>query len=130
MAARVRFIEYKPGMDQLLRSPQGAVGKDLRKRGLRVQAGAKAQVGVRTGALRASIHMRHANDTRGQYVKIGSNLSYARAHHDGASPHIIKPNRKQVLRFATKGQIIFAHVVKHPGTKPNRYLTDNLRLAG
>ncbi len=93
-------------------------------------AGARAQVGVRTGALRASIHMRHMADTRGQYVRVGSNLNYARLHHDGTSPHIIKPNRKQVLKFATKGQIIFAHVVKHPGTKPNRYLTDNLRLAG
>jgi hypothetical protein len=128
--ARIKFYEFKPGMDQLLRSPQGAVGKDLRKRGLRVLAGAKAQVGVNTGALRASIHMRHMADTRGQYVRVGSNLNYAKLHHEGTSPHIIKPNRKQVLRFATKGQIVFAHVVKHPGTKPNRYLTDNLRLAG
>jgi hypothetical protein len=128
--ARVKFIEFKPGMEQLLRSPQGAIGKDLRKRGLRVQAGAKAQVGVRTGALRASIHMRHMSDTRGQYVRVGSNLNYALAHHEGTSPHIIKPNRKHMLKFQTKGQIVFAHVVKHPGTKPNRYLTDNLRLAG
>lgn len=125
----VKFYEFKPGMDQLLRSQTGAVGKDLRKRGLRVQAGAKAQVGVRTGALRASIHMRHYNDTRGQYVKIGSNLNYARAHHEGTRPHLIKPNRNQVLRFQTRGQVVFAHVVKHPGTKPNRYLTDNLKLA-
>ncbi len=126
----VIFIENKAGMEYLLRSQNGPVGKDLRRRGLRVMAGAKAQVGVRTGALRASIHMRHMADTRGQYVRVGSNLNYARLHHDGTSPHIIKPNRKQVLKFATKGQIIFAHVVKHPGTKPNRYLTDNLRLAG
>ncbi len=126
----VIFIENRAGMEYLLRSQNGPVGKDLRRRGLRVMAGARAQVGVRTGALRASIHMRHMADTRGQYVRVGSNLNYARLHHDGTSPHIIKPNRKQVLKFATKGQIIFAHVVKHPGTKPNRYLTDNLRLAG
>ncbi len=126
----VIFIENRAGMEYLLRSQNGPVGKDLRRRGLRVMAGARAQVGVRTGALRASIHMRHMADTRGQYVRVGSNLNYARLHHDGTSPHIIKPDRKQVLKFATKGQIIFAHVVKHPGTKPNRYLTDNLRLAG
>ncbi len=126
----VIFIENKAGMEYLLRSPNGPVGKDLKLRGMRVLTGAKAQVGVRTGALRASLHMRHFSDTRGQYVRVGSNLNYARLHHDGSIPHIIKPNRKHTLKFQTKGQIIFAHVVKHPGTKPNRYLTDNLRLAG
>jgi hypothetical protein len=126
----VIFIENRAGMEYLLRSPNGPVGKDLRQRGIRVLTGAKAQVGVRTGALRASLHMRHFSDTRGQYVRVGSNLNYARLHHDGSIPHIIKPNRKHTLKFQTKGQIIFAHVVKHPGTKPNRYLTDNLRLAG
>lgn len=127
--ADVIFIENRAGMEYLLRSQNGPIGKDLRSRGLRVLAGAKRQVGVRTGALRASIHMRHFTDTRGQYVRVGSTLNYAKMHHEGTNPHIIKPNRKQVLRFATKGQIIFAHVVKHPGTRPNRYLTDNLRLA-
>jgi hypothetical protein len=126
----VIFIENKAGMEYLLRNPNGPVGKDLKLRGMRVLTGAKAQVGVRTGALRASLHMRHFSDTRGQYVRVGSNLNYARLHHDGSIPHIIKPNRKHTLKFQTKGQIIFAHVVKHPGTKPNRYLTDNLRLAG
>jgi hypothetical protein len=128
--ADVIFIENRAGMEYLLRSSNGPIGRDLRARGLRVLGGARRQVGVRTGALRASIHMRHFTDTRGQYVRVGSTLSYAKMHHEGTSPHIIKPNRKQVLKFATRGQIVFAHVVKHPGTRPNRYLTDNLRLAG
>jgi hypothetical protein len=126
----VIFIENRAGMEYLLKNSNGPIGKDLRARGVRILAGAKAQVGVRTGALRASLHMRHFSDSRGQYVRVGSNLNYALLHHEGSAPHIIKPNRKHMLKFQTRGQIVFAHVVKHPGTKPNRYLTDNLRLAG
>ena len=129
MARNVIFIENKAGMEYLLRSPNGPIGRNLAQRGLRVLAGAKAQVGVRTGALRASLHMRHFNDTRGQYVRVGSTLPYAYAHHEGTSPHVIKRKRR-MLKFQTKGQTVFAHVVNHPGTKPNRYLTDNLRSAG
>jgi hypothetical protein len=93
-----------------------------------ITVAAKAQVGVRTGALRASIHMRHLRDSRGQYVKIGSGLDYALLHHNGTRPHIIRPDRAKVLRFVRGGKVIFAHSVRHPGTKANRYLTDNLKL--
>jgi hypothetical protein len=124
-----KFVENKAGLDYVLKNPAGPVGRDLAKRGARITAAAKAQVGVKTGALRASIHMRHLRDSRGQYVRIGSNLHYARMHHDGTAPHLIKPNRKSMLKFQSKGQTIFAHLVNHPGTKPNRYLTDNLRFA-
>jgi hypothetical protein len=126
----VIFIENKSGMDNLLYSSNGAVGRHMRIRGNRLVAAAKAQVGVRTGALRASIHMRHMRDSRGQYIKVGSNLHYARLHHEGSAPHTIRPTRAKMLRFESKGQQIFAHLVKHPGTPANRYLTDNLRVFG
>lgn len=124
----VRIVFREAILDRYLNSPNGQVGRYLHKRGLLVEAAAKRQVGVKTGALRASIHMRHSRDTRGQYVRIGSPLSYARAHHEGTRPHIIRPNNQQVLKFVSKGQVIFATMVRHPGTKPNKYLTDNLRL--
>jgi hypothetical protein len=95
---------------------------------LLITGAAKRQVGVNTGALRASIHMRHFRDTRGQYVRIGSSLPYARLHHEGTRPHFIRPNTKQVLKFVTRGQLVITHLVRHPGTRPNRYLSDNLRL--
>lgn len=124
----VIFIENRSGMETLLYSPNGAVGKHLRQRGNRLVLAAKRQVGVRSGALRASIHMRHMRDSRGQYITVGSNLHYARVHHDGSRPHTIRPTRAKMLRFESKGQQIFAHLVKHPGTPANRYLTDNLRV--
>jgi len=123
---RVTF--YEPVIDRYLNQPGGEVGRYLSKRGRRIVAAAKAQVGIRTGWLRASIHMRHMRDKRGQYLKIGSSVRYARMHHEGTRPHLILPKKRQVLRFMSKGQIINTHLVRHPGTKPNRFLSDNLKL--
>ena len=122
------FVPRKAEMDFLLNSPSGTVGRYLARKGGLITAMAKAQVGVQTGALRASIHMRHSRDSRGQFVKIGSKLNYALAHHEGTKPHLITPNRAQVLRFTRGTTVVYAHSVMHPGTKPNRYLTNNLRL--
>lgn len=122
-----KVIFYPGQLERLLHSPSGEVGKHLRYKGNLILAAAKRQVGVRTGALRASLHMRHFRDIRGQYVKIGSDLPYARLHHEGTRPHIITPRNSQVLVFRTRGQVVYTHLVKHPGTRPNRYLTDNMR---
>ena len=118
----------KAELDFMLNNPSGDVGRYLAKKGKIVQAAAKAQVGVRTGALRASIHMRHLRDSRGQFIKVGSSLNYALLHHEGSKPHIIVPDRATILKFATRGRVVYAHAVRHPGTKANRYLTDNLKL--
>ena len=125
--AKSRVILYDAQMFRLLESPDGPVGKMLERRGERVKMAAKAQVGVRTGALRASIHMRHLRDSRGQYVKIGSNKNYALLHHNGTKPHRIS-GKNGMLKFMNRGQMVFAHTVLHPGTKANKYLTDNLHL--
>jgi hypothetical protein len=125
--ASSKFVFRKPVIDNFLDKPGGEVGRYLARMGRQIEFAAKRQVGVSTGALRSSIHMRHFTDPRGQYVRIGSPLRYARAHHEGTKPHLIKPNTAQMLRFVTKGQIVFAHMVRHPGTPANRYLTDNMR---
>lgn len=125
--AKSRVILYDAQMFRLLEAPEGPVGKMLERRGERVKMAARAQVGVRTGALRASIHMRHLRDSRGQYVKIGSSKNYALLHHNGTRPHVISGKNK-MLKFMNRGQMVFAHTVLHPGTKANKYLTDNLHL--
>jgi hypothetical protein len=117
----------KPELDYVLNNPEGMVGRYLAKKGKEVEVLAKAQVGVRTGALRASIHMRHMRDPRGQYVMVGSRLNYALAHHEGTKPHLIVADKAKVLRFVKGASIVYAHSVMHPGTKANRYLSDNLR---
>jgi hypothetical protein len=116
-------------LDKYLNSPGGQVGRYLKKQGTKVTTAARAQVGVKTGQLRSSIHMRHMRDSRGQYLKIGSSVKYAYMHHEGTKPHLILPKGPNThLRFFSKGVIVFAPLVRHPGTKPNRYLSDNLKL--
>jgi hypothetical protein len=115
-------------VDRYFNQPSGKVGRFLHKKGKIVLAASKAQAGSSSGMLRSSIHMRHNRDPRGQYIIIGSRLSYAKDHPEGTKPRIITPEKRRTLRFFSKGVMFHSKLVKHPGTKPNKYLTDNLRL--
>lgn len=127
--SRTKINWYEPQLDILLKQPQGVVGRSLARRGNKVLNAARIQVGVDTGRLKASLKMTHDRSIRGQFVMVGSKLNYALMHHQGTRPHIITPNRSQVMVFANKGRVIYATRVNHPGTRANRYLTDNLYLA-
>jgi hypothetical protein len=48
---------------------------------------------------------------------------------DGTKPHQIRPVRARALRFTIGGQVVFARLVNHPGTKPNDFLRPALRAA-
>ena len=122
-----KIIFYEPVLEKYLNQPGGKVGDYLESKGRQIMVLAKSQAGLRTGALRASIHMRHSRDPRGQYVKIGSSLPYARMHHEGTKPHMIYPRKAKQLRFVKRGQVIYASAVRHPGTKANKYLTNPMR---
>jgi hypothetical protein len=123
--ARVKF--YDSILDNFLNNPNGEVGRNLKNLGKEIQDLAKAKVGVRTGNLRKSIHMRHMKDARGQFMWIGSKVDYALAHHEGTRPHTIIPKGGKVLRFTSRGQVVYAHAVNHPGNRANRYLSDALK---
>jgi hypothetical protein len=120
---------YKAQTDFLLNNPAGPVGRSLARRGQKVLAAARGQVGVDTGNLKKSLRMTHERSARGQFVRVGSKLNHALVHHQGSRPHMITPRRSQVMVFNKGTQVIYATSVRHPGTKPNRYLTDNLYLA-
>lgn len=122
------FVARKAEMDKMLDNPTGDVGRYLRRRGALIVTAAKTQVGVNTGALRSSIHMQHRRDARGQFIRVGSPLNYAWAHHQGTRPHLIRPDRASVLKFTKGGKVFYAHSVRHPGTDANPFLRRNLRL--
>jgi hypothetical protein len=123
-----KTILYQPKMHEMLNSTRGMVGEHVRTIGEIIVTRAKSQVGVRTGALRNSIHMRHLANFTGHYLWIGSNKNYAYAHHEGTKPHIITPNPPNtVLVFGAGSRIVRTAMVRHPGTKPNRYLSDQIR---
>lgn len=115
-------------LDKLLNNPRGPVGAYLFVKGAKIREQARLQVGVDTGALKSSIHVRQGRTGPGQYVEVGSPLSHALMHHEGTKPHVIMPSRAQMLRFSAGGRIIYTRKVNHPGTRPNRYLTDQLYL--
>jgi hypothetical protein len=126
--AQARIIWRKPVLDVMLNQRAGLVGRHLMRRGTLIQSAARAQVGVKTGALRSSINVVLERTVYGQMMTIGSTLNYALLHHNGSRPHIIKPKNAQMLRFTQRGRVVYSRAVLHPGTRPNRYLADNLYL--
>ena len=126
--ANVVDVKFYPNFNHMLNGAGGMVDNDMRRRALTVQGAARRQVGRRTGVLQKSIHSRRTRDSIGPYWYVGSTVSYAYMHHEGTRPHMIARTRGK-LRFAKGGTGGFAVAVSHPGTKPNRYLKDNLYLA-
>jgi hypothetical protein len=122
----VKIQWFKPAIQNLLYDPDGTVGRYLKHDiGDAIIDLAKIQVGYRTGRLQESIaHKRHFKDPRGQQMWIGSSVRYALVHHEGRGPQVIVPKKGKVLRFVSKGQVIFARKVMDKGAKPNRYLSD------
>jgi hypothetical protein len=120
---------YNVQLDRLLNDSDGEVGRYLSKKGDQIRTIARTRVGVRTGRLKATMHKRHLRDPRGQYILVGNDAPYALAHHEGSRPRVVRPTGSKVLRFVARGQVVFAQQVMHPGTKPNKYLLDALKIA-
>jgi hypothetical protein len=107
-----------------------AVLRDLSVRMARVEVAAVRQAGKRTGTLVRS-RRKTVTVTGGRpKVTLGFYAPHALPHHEGTPPHLIRPRNRRVLRFPGRGGVVFAHQVRHPGTRRNPYLSANLRLAG
>jgi hypothetical protein len=124
-----KVVLYKPIVNYELNGKTGMVGMHMKKIGTKIVTLAKAQVGVKTGKLQKSIHMAHYSTGRKQYIRVGSGVKYALAHHEGTGPHLIVPHPPRThLRFRAKtGAIVYPTVVMHPGNKANRFLSSQLR---
>jgi hypothetical protein len=46
---------------------------------------------------------------------------------DGTRPHLIRPRNRKALRFEVGGSVVFAKLVRHPGTRANDFLGRALR---
>ena len=122
----VSVVLYPEEIRILLREPSGLVYPYIEKKAKQIVRLAKAQVGVDTGALKASIGYTIRG---GQPVdaKITASNKIAMIHHEGTQPHIIKPKNGKALRVGNRGTIVVTRVVHHPGTKPNKFFADPLR---
>lgn len=131
---------------EILRGKNGAVAKDLLKRGLRVETRAKLNLGggvtgpkrIDTGALRADIRTELISLPGGLAVRVGSSKYYALWVHNGTGLYgprhqLIYPKSRRVLVFHSK--VYGAKTGKHAGKvfttysrgmKPNPYLKEAL----
>lgn len=133
MARSVKINNIKVEIDNaklryILNAPAGPVGREMRKRAEVARAFARMKVGKRTGALAMSLYIEQSAALGGQKLTIGSNLPYALYHHEGTRPHMIHARGGEVLRFSSRGRVVYSRMVMHPGTKPNRYLADAIPL--
>lgn len=134
----------------ILHSPSGGVAKDLLRRGYRVQAKAKRNLGggegypkrVNLGHLRNSIAVDLATINGQLTVRVGSNLKYALYVHQGTGLYgprhrVIRPKSAKFLVFKSKkygakkgkfkGKVVVPYV---RGMKPNPFLARALSAVG
>jgi hypothetical protein len=140
---RVDVIMDPAALAKLLRSPQGPVMRSAIRAGEEVKREAKKQVGVyrppdaysaanrarRPGQLRDSIVKRVVSTSKGPAMQVVAEDEIALWHHEGTRPHTIRARRKPFLVFfwPKAGKVVSFKQVSHPGTKPNRFLTEPLR---
>ena len=124
MASRVVVVLDDAAIAHLGHSWSGPVGRDLSRRLRTLEFRARMTAGVKTGRLRRSMETTDRKITRaGLEARVGSPVKYAKLHHEGTRPHIIRPRNAKALRFVVGGRVVFASRVQHPGTRPNPYLT-------
>lgn len=124
---------------RLMRDGQGGIFRFMSVIGDRIKTNAKARVGVyrkdprdpiprrrRPGTLRDSIVKRVTIVGGDIVVLVGSDDEIALIHHEGTPPHTITARRRPMLAFysAKAGRVVRVRSVRHPGTRPNRYLAD------
>jgi hypothetical protein len=82
---------------------------------------AKAPVAKENGGrLRDSIRHKQVNGS-GLTVTFYTEVPYARYVLDGTRPHEIRPRTAKALHWKDAGGDVFAQVVNHPGTRPNKF---------
>lgn len=74
MTAQVKINQH--ALDQFFKSPTGPVAKELMRIGLKVEGRAKDYTPVDTGRARSSISTALGSDSKGLYVRVGSNVFY------------------------------------------------------
>lgn len=130
MAVDVRVVVDPRKVAAFISEGNGPILRDLLVRGERVKNEARRLVGKKTGNLQSRIVKRVVTNGPVPYVTVGViGVDYALYHHEGTRPHRITVRNARALRWKEGSEVRFARYVDHPGTKPNRFLTNALRVA-
>jgi hypothetical protein len=123
-----KLVIYENVLNLEMRSPKGMVGRSMSVLGSKMVTEAKAQVGKETGSLARSIGMSVSRAAYGVKLTVYAKDKKAYIHHEGTRPRVILPkNPGGILVFSKGTRVIKTERVMHPGTKPNRFLSDQLR---
>lgn len=101
--------------------------------GLAVVARAKELVPRQTGNLGRTIRLGQVTATSVQVIAGGAaGVGYAQFVEFGTQPHVIRPKSKKILAWGKNrrlsgsarsgSEMIFAHEVHHPGTRPHPFI--------
>jgi len=122
------FEKFDAEWNHLLRGKGGMVFNHIDTLTQRLRRLARRQVGKDTMKLYNSIKASTKAGTRGGPIgTVTADSKIAMMHHNGTRAHIITPRRSTTLRFPVRGKMVYTKLVHHPGTKPNRFLTEPLR---
>jgi hypothetical protein len=123
----VVFVVNEPEMLRLTKTWQGSPGLHFARQLRTLETRARLSAGVDTGALRGRMETRRTIYPEGLQAHVGTPVPYGKYHHEGTRPHIIRPRKGKYLKFTVAGRVVFARSVRHPGTRPNPFLTRWLR---
>lgn len=112
-------------LEAFVRNPAGPIRRDLTRRAVAVQAHMTRGCPRRLGLLASTIRKNDGHTVRGPSIDvlcgrdgITDYLGYVLS---GTPPHLIFPHGR-ALRFMIGGTVVFAAVVRHPGTAPNNFM--------
>lgn len=118
----------------MTQSWDGPTGKYIATRAERLAMIARADVGVRSGALKSAIGVHRGHNGNELQARVGANVhagdgrrGYSFWHHEGTLPHTIRAKNAKALHFFMGGQEMYRASVHHPGFKGNPYLTQHLK---
>lgn len=120
----VSTTSHPRALQRLLRGSEGPVDRLVRTKTDQVATSAR---GLAPGSMPRGIKTRHGR-TRGEISGdvLSTHPATVYVIH-GTRPHIIRPVRARALRFTVGGRVVFATLVRHPGTSPNNFLVAALR---
>lgn len=124
----VRLTIDRAALNDLLRSPNGPVAREVASLTRRVENRAKTYVGVDTGRLRSSLQSTLSVETGRVVGRVGTAVQYGLYHHEGTGIHgprkrpITPKKNGGVLVFTPQGASgpVFARSTQ--GSRPNRFL--------
>ncbi|MFH9439019.1 hypothetical protein [Streptomyces rochei] len=119
-------VRLEPGrLARFLRLRGGPVERRLRRRTSRTADIAK---GLAPGSMPDYIDWHIEQGPRGLEGVITCDHPATHFVLNGTRPHLIKPRRAKALRFEVDGRVVYAKIVRHPGTAANNFMAEALRL--